>query len=230
MDFKAFVRWVAPYVGVLAATALVVALLVSWKYAPDDAGGGGKLVFSDDFERAEVGDRYRPAAADLGWEAGTWKIEGGRLVGEKIHNATLWLQVALPEKVRIEFDARAETETGDLKCEVFGDGKNHQSGYILINGGWSNSINCIARQDEHQNERKEDRRCPRRGSKAMCVEPGVDYKWTIERTDGVVRWYLDGTLFLTYDDADPVRGEHFGFGNWEAKTTFDNLKIFDLSQ
>ncbi len=179
-----------------------------------------------------MGEKWsRSKVADPGHKPGTWKIEKGRLLAQKIYNAALWLKQPLPDKVRIEFDARAETETGDVKCEVFGDGEHHQSGYILIGGGWNNTVMCIARQDEHGEDRKQDNRCPKRaGGRKVCVEPGVDYKWTIVRTDDAVRWYLDGTLFLTFDDWDPVMGKHFAFNNWEAKVTYDNLKIYDLGQ
>lgn len=191
----------------------------------------GRLVYSDDFERAEIGADWHQGAPDPGWKAGTWRIEGGRLRGDNIHNAALWLQRPMPEKVRVEFDARAESDTGDVKCEIFGDGRTHQSGYILIMGGWSNSVITIARQDEHAEERKQDNRCRRTpDQRSVCVEPGVDYRWAIERTDGVVRWYVDGQLLLTYDDADPVRGRHFAFNNWEAPVTFDNLAIYDLGE
>lgn len=209
-------------IGTLAAVGLYSA-----PTAPPSATG--RLVFSDDFERSEIGDAYLQGAPDRGWEKGTWRIEKGQLRAEKIHNAALWLQQPLPKKVRVEFDARAHTDTGDVKCEIFGDGRTHQSGYILIFGGWHNTINAIARQDEHGEDRKEDARCvSRKGERPACVEPGVDYHWTIIRDDDTVRWYLDGALFLTYPDADPVQGRHFAFNNWEAVVTFDNLEIYDL--
>ena len=196
--------------------------------APVAPSTGGELVFSDDFERAEIGNGYRQGAADQGHRAGVWKITDGRLAGEKIHNAALWLRTALPEKVRVEFDARAETDTGDVKCEIFGDGLTHQSGYIVIMGGWHNTTNCIARQDEHGEDRKNDLRCPRPGNKTTCMEPAVDYHWVVERTDDTVRWYVDGALMLTFRDGHPLAGAHFAFNNWEAKVSFDNLAIYDL--
>ena len=206
-----------------------VALVVDRTHQPEPLPPTtGRLVYQDDFERAEPGADYRQAAPDQGWQAGTWRIKEGRLVAEKIHNAALWLQIPLPDKVRIQFDARAESPTGDVKCEVFGDGRVHQSGYILIHGGWSNTINTIARRDEHGEDRKEDNRCPSREGRSTCVEPGVDYAWAVERSGDEVRWYLDGRLFLRYDDAHPVRGRHFAFNNWEAPVTFDNLRIDDL--
>lgn len=190
---------------------------------------GGRLVFEDTFDRATLGDAWRQSEPDLGWKAGTWKLEDGRLAATDIHNAALWLTTPLPEAVRIEFDARATSDDGDVKAEVFGDGRTHQSGYILIFGGWKNTINAIARQDEHGEDRKEDNRCAVRKGRRLCVEPDVDYRWAIERTNGEVRWYLDGRLFLTYDDTHPVRGRHFAFNNWEAPVSFDNLRVYDLT-
>lgn len=216
-------------VGV-AVVVFVIALFVAITLdgRPARPTEGGRLVYEDTFDRATPGADYHQSEPDLGWKAGTWKIEDGRLAAADIHNAALWLQVPLPDKVRIEFDARAHSDEGDVKVEVFGDGRTHQSGYILIFGGWKNTINAIARQDEHGEDRKEDSRCAPRKGRRMCVEPDVDYRWTIERTDGELRWYLDDRLFLTYDDAHPVRGRHFGFNNWEAPVTFDNLRIYDL--
>ena len=213
----------------LAVYALVIMLTVSDSGTAHAPSSGGKLVFSDNFQRAEVGPRYFVGEPDKGYKNAGWRIQDGRLVAMNIHNAALWLKAPLPDKVRIEFDGRAETDDGDVKCEVFGDGQRHQSGYILIFGGWKNRVTCIARLDEHSEERKLDNRCPTRGRKRVCVEPGVNYSWVIERVDGTVRWYLNGLLHLTYPDNEPLTGRFFAFNNWEAKVTFDNLKIFDLS-
>lgn len=207
----------------LLGVAGAVALVHGPRSTPETTG---RLIFKDDFERTDVGDQYLQAEPDLNWKAGTWKIEGGRLVGLDIHNAGLWLQVPLPDKVRIDVDVRAETDVGDLKVEVFGDGRTHQSGYIAIMGGWKNTVNCLARRDEHSEERKQDARC---GPGNRCVEPEMEYHWTFVRTDNALKWYVDGRLFLVYDDQHPVQGRHFAFGNWEAKGTFDNLEIRDLS-
>lgn len=216
-------------VGVFFGWALAVLIVVQVVHGPEAPSTGGALIFSDDFERGDLSG-YQQAKPDPGWKAGTWTVKDGRLHAEKIHNAALWLKTELPEKVRIEFDARAHTATGDVKCEVFGDGRTHQSGYIAIHGGWNNSITTLARQDEHAEERKVDNRaCRRRGQRARCVEPDLDYHWVIERTGDDVKWFIDGALVLVYRDAHPLQGKHFAFSNWEAKVSFDNLKIFDLS-
>lgn len=216
-------------VGLWFAWAAAVLVVVWVTHGPEAPTTGGTLVFSDDFSDGDLSG-YRQAEADQGWKAGTWKVVDGRLVGEQIHNAALWLKRPMPEQVRVEFDARAHTAKGDVKCEVFGDGRTHQSGYIAIHGGWDNTITTLARQDEHAEERKVDNRnCQRRGQRARCVEPELDYHWVIERTNGDVRWFVDGALVLVYRDDHPVQGRHFAFNNWEAKVSFDNLQIFDLT-
>ena len=218
-------HWIGLAVGVVGTLAVLG--ISGWvAFRASGPSTGGTLVFQDDFERETLGPDWAQGAPDPGWKKGAWALKGGRLHAEQIHNAALWLQRPLPERVRIEFDARALSDTGDVKVEAFGDGLTHQSGYIFIHGGWHNRINAIARQDEHGEDRKEDNRCGR--PRARCVEKNVDYRWAIERTGGTVRWYLDGRLFLTYPDHHPVDGRHFAFNNWEAPVSFDNLAVYDL--
>jgi hypothetical protein len=205
------------------AVATVVTLLVVWVASrPSAQSTDGTLVFEATFDGPLDPTLWKQGEPDQGWKAGRWTVKDGRLHAKDIHNAAIWLKTELPEKVRVEFDARAHTKTGDVKCEIFGDGRNHQSGYIVIFGGWKNSVNTIARHDEHAEERKEDNR--------LRVEPDVDYRWAVQRTNGTLEWYLDGKLFLTYPDDEPARGRHFAFNNWEAATSFDNLRIYDLSR
>ena len=104
-------------------------------------------------------------------KAGTWRIDGGQLVLPVLINAALWLKQELPQRVRIEFTAKAMSDDGDIKAEVFGDGRTHQSGYILLFGGWKNTVRAIARRDEHGEDRKNDNRCVRNGRR-RCVERG----------------------------------------------------------
>lgn len=187
------------------------------------ASSGGELVFSDDFERDELGENWKRGKGENG--SGEWRIEDGWVAGENIKNDPLWLTEKLPSKVRIEFDARAMSETGDLKVEVFGDGSKHESGYILIFGGWDNTKDVIARLDEHGDDRKEQA--------SEGVEKQKVYHWAIERTDGTLRWYMDGELFMAYEDDKPLRGPRnrfFAFNDWKAPVQFDNVEVYDLEQ
>ena len=61
-----------------------------------------------------------------------------------------------------------------------------------------------------------------------AVERGRKYKWTVVRTDNVVRWYIDGRFMVAYDDKTAVRGKFFGFNNWLSDVRFDDLKVWRL--
>lgn len=187
---------------------------------PDRSGtDGGELVFSDDFDGASIGDVWSA-------EGDHWRIEDGWLTVEGARNDALWLSTPLPEDVRIEFRARALSDVGDLKFEVFGDGETHESGYIGIFGGWSNSLNIIARLDEHGDDRLV-------GADGIRVEPNRIYEFAIVRTDQRLRWFVDGELFLEYDDPEPLVGEgheHFAFNDWDAPVQFDDVRVWNLAQ
>lgn len=173
---------------------------------------GGVVVFEDDFERDTLGERWRN-------RSGRWRIREGRLTVQGDRNEGLWLDFALPERVRIEFDARALSDEGDLKCEVFASEPRHQAGYVVILGGWHNTVSIIARLDEHGEDRLES---PAR------AEKGRWHRFVLVRISDTLRWYLDGNLLLEYHDEDPLRGTYFGFNDWNAPVEFDNLKIYQL--
>jgi hypothetical protein len=167
-------------------------------------------------------DTWNNTAGDEGWV-----VEDGWVHSKGTRNKALWLKKPLPSKVRVEFDVRSESPDGDIKVEIFGDGQQHESGYILIFGGWRNKINTIARLDEHGRDRKE-------GATGVKVEKGKVYKMAVVRIDNKVRWYLDrdrAELLLEYDDPNPLVGErhaHFGFNDWSVPLYFDNLAVYDL--
>jgi hypothetical protein len=167
----------------------------------------------DDFERTEIGDRYFSTG-------GHWRIENGTLHSSGVKNNPLWLAAKLPEDVAIEFDARSESNDGDIKCELFGNGRDHSSGYVVILGGWSNSVSVLARLDEHGRDRIENR--------LAKVEKGRTYRIRIERRGGLLRCFSDGALVMEFDDPRPLRGkghDRFGFSSWDSDVFFDNLKI-----
>lgn len=189
------------------------------------SGGGDPITseFVDDFNRSELGSHWRNTGAD-------YKIVNNELHIEGAKNHPLWLRKVLPDKVRVTFDVRSESSDGDIKFELFGDGVSYAressyvaSGYVLIFGGWNNSLNVIARMDEHASNRRV-KRGPR-------VIKGKKYQLKAERRDNVLRWWVDDELMLEFDDAEPLKGRghnHFGFNNWNAPLYFDNLRITPL--
>jgi hypothetical protein len=187
------------------------------------AAPSGELVFSDDFEDGTFRPEWRRGEGENG--VGKWAVEEGAVVGVDIKNDPLWLDQPLPEKVRVEFDVTALSPVGDIKIEVFGDGNKHESGYILIFGGWKNSLDVIARLDEHGQDRK--------SRETHGVMPGHTYTMAIERTGPTLNWFVNGEHFMAYDDQEPLTGDghrHFAFNIWSAPVKFDNVKVYDLSK
>ena len=191
--------------------------------APEPAPGP----FSDDFERTQLGPDW------LATDPAAVSIEKGALVVQRAHNHPVWLRRPLPENVVIDLDVWTDSPEGDMKVEVFGDGQSFHrgdpraaydaTGYVLVMGGWRNTLSAIARMHEHASDRV-TRPEPR-------VVPGRKYHWTIRRQGRVLTWLVDGQPFLTLDDPDPLRGpahRYFAFSGWESKVFFDNLKIRPL--
>ena len=174
-----------------------------------------------------------------------------------VKNNPLWLKAKLPENVAVDFDVRSMSPEGDIKCEIFGDGSDHASGYVLIHGGWNNTISIIARLDEHgaslaalqaeAGRLQREKNLPDadlvktgvfRENTRMRVEAnpwpvpvGRNEHWHIERRGSLIIWSIDGREFMRFDDPFPLKGkghDRFGFSSWEAQLYFDNLAITPL--
>lgn len=177
-----------------------------------------KLVFQDDFDRKEIGPNYKHSG-------GVWQMKDNAVHTTFAQNKCLWLDRAVPDDAVIEMKAWSLSPRGDIKFTVFGDGHEHETGYTLIMGGWFNAISIIARMDEHGADRKEKHD---KGS----VKPGQKYHFEMARVGGRIDWYIDGKLYLSYDDANPLRGaghDRIAFCNWECPLFFDDLRVYSLT-
>lgn len=216
-------------------------------HAADAHAADGAPAHPDGASATPAADTASAEENDLGpdWTAvktNAWRIENGKLCGQNAHNHPVWLNRTLPVNARIEFDAIAYTSDGDLKAEVWGDGKsaakgtsyNDATSYLTILGAWKNKLHVLARLDEHKGDRKviqvdetaDDER-------QRAVMKGQTYHFKIERTDGkTIRWFVDDVEYFSWTDPTPLVGEghdHFGFNEWEAKVCFDNVKVTPLS-
>jgi hypothetical protein len=179
--------------------------------------------FTDDFERKDIGPMWRSTG-------GPYSILNGELKVRGAHNKPLWLRRTLPRDARLEFDVRSESPEGDIKVEVYGDGLSRANAesytatsYVVIFGGWSNSLNLIARLDEHGEDRSIG---PRRK-----VEQGHKYHMKIERKGDTITAWVDDQLLAQMKDKNPLWGaghDHFAINNWSTELYFDNLKITPL--
>ncbi|HFE45682.1 MAG TPA: hypothetical protein ENJ18_09350 [Nannocystis exedens] len=186
-------------------------------------GAEATPIFSENFDGDALSDNWRITGKGAQVDSGTLLVEG-------LHNHPVWLNVELPDDVRIEFDAIAEGEEGDIKVEVAGDGTSFAktasytaSGYVVIFGGWNNTINAIARRDEHGRDRKTKGK-PK-------VEANRRYHFTLIHQHDTLRWELDGQEVLVFEDPAPLVGaghRYFAFNNWESRVRFDNLIIYAL--
>lgn len=182
--------------------------------------------WSDDFERAELGPDWNATGEG-------YALVNGALNAQGAHNRPLWLRRALPRDAVIELDAWSTSPDGDLKVELYGDGKSYDpnkggytsTSYVAVMGGWKNSKSQIARLDEHGKDIA-SRPSPK-------VEPNKKYHWKFVRKGGRLDWFVDDmeTPFLTLEDPQPLEGPghaHLAIGNWETDTWFDNLRITPL--
>jgi hypothetical protein len=229
--------------AVLAAVILFIQFpLIHYALFRGEADTTATVPYSQDFSDPAVVER------DFFSTGGHWRTVGGELLSPGVKNNPLWLQAKLPRDVAVEFDVRSQSPEGDIKVEIFGDGTDHASGYVLIHGGWNNSMSIIARLDEHGASLDSLQR--RAGGKGLVetglfkkdthmrvearpypVEIGRTYHWRIERRGSLLRWFIDGKPFMQFDDPIPLEGkghDRFGFSSWEAQLYFDNLKIEPL--
>ena len=206
----------------LPRTALALLVLASAACVPrgDPALDG---TFEDDFNRTELGPLWRNTGGPYSLVDGKLKVRGAR-------NKPLWFRRTLPRDVRIELDVRSESPDGDIKFEVYGDGVSKATSlsytatsYVVIFGGWHNSLNVIARMDEHAEDRAVG---PRRK-----VVPGQTYRMKIERKGDTITAWADDQQLASMTDPNPLWGkghDHFAINNWDAELWIDNLKITPL--
>ena len=189
--------------------------------APVDPGtllDGGELTLEDAFDQPRLAGHWKTSHAG-------WIIVDGWVHSKNPKNEGLWLTELLPEgDARVEFDVRSEPTrqpySGDVKCEIFAAEPKHEAGYIIINGGWGNKLDVIARADEHEKGRLQ--------ATADKVEASVTYHWAIVWKGDTIYWFRDGELRLKRTDPSPIRGRYFGFNNWESHVYYDNLRVYRL--
>jgi hypothetical protein len=215
--------------GPSASTFFLLALLALPGCTPQGDPAVGPEGFSDDFEREELGELWNNTGAN-------WRIEDGQLTIRGARNRPLWLRRTLPRNVRIEFDVRSESPDGDIKVEVFGDGESRATtesytatSYVVIFGGWGNTLNVLARMNEHGDDRVVG---GANGSgSATPVVPGRTYHMRIERTGNRIAAWVDDELLVEMIDEDPLAGrghDHFAFNDWNAEIHFDNFRVTAL--
>jgi hypothetical protein len=210
---------------------VIVLLTLAVACTPQGDPSIGPEGFRDDFDREDLGDAWH----DTG---GNFRIIDGQLNVRGARNRPLWLRRRLPEDVRITFTARSESAAGDIKVEVFGDGNSRATSasytatsYVVIFGGWNNSLNIIARRNEHAEAEPDENGDFRVVGARRRVEVGRVYRFRIERRGETLTAWVDDQELASLTDTAPLYGrghDHFAFNNWEADLWFDDLVIEPL--
>jgi hypothetical protein len=190
---------------------------------PQGDPGIGPEGYTDDFERTSLGPDWHSTG-------GPYRVQDGELRVKGARNKPLWLRRTLPRDVRIELDISSESPQGDIKVEVFGDGVSKAestsytaTSYVVIFGGWNNSLNVLARMDEHADDRVV--------GPAYKVVPGKTYRMKIERRGATITAWVDDHQLASMTDPDPLEGpghDHFAFNDWDSALHIDNLRIQPL--
>jgi len=186
---------------------------------------GGERVFFDDFERAELGDKWVTTRLPDEANPPDWRIEGGWVRAEQTKNQGIFANVIPPGNVRVEVVMKSLPPSkgkfaGDLKFEAFNTEPAHETGYSFINGGWNNQFDTIAKLGEHS---ADDRRVG-----AQKITASKEYRYAAVRAKTKLFWFRDGELLYTFDDAAPLQGSWVGLNNWTSNAAFGEVSVFKL--
>jgi hypothetical protein len=238
----------AVLVAVILATQFPLIHYVLLRDEPDVTT---RVPYQQDFSDPGVVER------DFFSVGGYWRVVGGQLLGPQVKNNPLWLQARLPEDVAVEFDVRSEFPEGDIRVELFGDGTDPGSGYVLIHGGWNNTMSVLARRDVNAPslrslQQEAARAAERLGlpsadlvntgvfkrdtrvrveSTTFPVQVGRTYHWRVERRGTLLRWSIDGRPFLELNDPFPLKGyghDRLGLSGFDSSISFDNLRVLPV--
>lgn len=211
--------------------------------SPNGAKKPAVKVSSEALLRAPFVDQFNREQLGSNWNAlyDGWTLEDGKLCVQGAKNHPIWLRRRLPRNARIEFEATSASQQGDIKVELWGDGRSaaggvsyrDATGYLAVFGGWKNQFHVLARLNEHGTDRKEIK-LKRESAEFITrtVIPHQVYRFRVERQDGkTVQWSVNDKKVLSFPDPKPLYGaghEHFGFNDWQVSVCFDNLTVTPL--
>jgi hypothetical protein len=211
---------------------------------------GVPLPFSDDFTNPDT------VAAHYHSLGGFPRVINGELLSPGTKNYPLWLKATLPDNVRIEFDAHAPSQEGEIRVEFFGNGIDHLSGYELVYAAWSavgvpgRLPATLVRLDENaptlQKWQEKARAAgaaslsgvgygPNSGIRVegppVSIEPNRVYRMRVERRGDTIRWWVDGQRIVEFRDPSPLKGpwhDRVGLSSVEGDVYYDNFRVAPL--
>ncbi len=176
--------------------------------SPGGPAAGPKLVFSDDFERDDVGEDWRSLH-------GAWTIKDRALY--VVGPGTIACTKPVGPDMRIEYDCIAD-DPADLSA-VLGIPPEDwvRQGYFFGFGASANTRNKILRRG--QEIHSDTRHLPR---------PRQWHHVVIEKRGRHLRMLVDGQASLDTFDTQPLHdGDHFGLYVW-GTGKFDNVRAYAI--
>jgi Farnesoic acid 0-methyl transferase len=211
---------------------------------------GVPLPFFDDFTQPGT------VAAHYHSLGGFPRVVNGELLSPGTKNNPLWLKATLPDNVRVEFDAHASSQEGEIRVELFGNGIDHLSGYELVYAPWTavgvqgRLPATLVRLDENaptlQRWQEKARIAgassltavgygPNSGVRVegppISIEPNRVYRMQVERRGDTLRWWVDGQRLVEFRDPFPLRGpwhDRVGLSSVEGDVYYDNFRVTPL--
>ena len=174
----------------------------------ENAPASWTLQFSDDFERAELGD-------DWNFLSGNWSIKEGWLTNNRGGESGIVCARNFPGAQRLEFDARSDNP-GDLTGIICAYGYSYWDGYFVGFGTNSNSRSKLLIQGFEVKEWD------------AVITPGKIHHQIVQRNGDTITHIVDGETVMTYKHDQPLKGKYHqkvGFYIWTTGQ-IDNVKVY----
>ncbi len=175
-----------------------------------------KLVFEDDFERAELGSN---------WDVPKGKIENGKLVFGL--DSPMTARITKPFKTDVRVEMKAEANPAKQPCDLsilLAAGSRtgfDYGGYLLAFGGMSNSGHQIIGGGQIA--------VVRIHNAPNVIVPGKVHTIIGTRDGNRLTLEADGAVILSTTDADPIGGvnfDHVGLVTWNGMLV-DEVKVYE---
>jgi len=171
---------------------------------------GWTLQFSDNFERADIGDGWKVLGGD-------WSIKDGWLTapGMGWGASEIMCTKKFPGGQRLEFDARSDNPT-DLTAVICAD-TSYWDGYFVGFGSNGNTHSKLLIQGGYEVKVWD-----------TIITPGKTHRVVAQRDGNTITHIVDGETVMTYEDQYPLKGEYHqkvGLYIWTSGQ-IDNVKVY----
>jgi len=173
-----------------------------------------KLIFEDNFNRKNLGNQWKQYS-------GLWEIKNNALTVEGTESF-IYFNIPITGNIRMEFDAwyqKNGKSPSDLGCFILGKSKSpYETSYFFDFGAYENTRTKIERLATEI-----------KSTWGLKIKPNKHYKIIVEHIDGILNFYINNKLVLSYTDFFPLIGEEhntIGFYSWNGNQYYDNLKIY----